>query len=133
MIIRYGLQSKHLRGNYFFPITGAELAEALKNPEPVAEKFKAVARKAVADGASVIIPVPGYISGLFHKTGGLTNLDGALVLDPVAVVVKVAEMLVDFKKVGIEVSRKLQVYGSPGKTLLKKTFETYRSVFKIEY
>ena len=133
MIARYGLQSKHLRGNYIFPVVPEEWANALKDPEPVAEKFKVVARRAIADGASVIIPTPAFISGVFYKIGGLTSLDGALILDPVAVAVKFAEMMVDLKKIGIEVSRKLQVYGSPGKELLDKILETYAPVFKIDY
>jgi len=134
MITRYGLQSKHLRGPYVFPITEWELAEALnKDPKPVADKFIEVAKKAVADGASVIIPVPAFINQLFYKAGGLTNLDGATVLDPVAVAAKVAETLADLKKIGIEVSRTLQVYGCPGPELLKKTFDTYAPVFKIDY
>lgn len=129
-LVRYGLQNKH-RGSYIFSITEEEMAKILKEPEPVAEKFKAVAKKAVADGASVIVPLPAMISQLFYKTGGLTNLDGALVLDPVAVAVKFAEMLADLKKLGIEVSRMLGVYGSPGKELLKKIHETYGPGFKI--
>ncbi len=133
MITCYGLQSKHLRGPYVFPMTENELAVALKEPGPVAEKFKAVAQKAVDDGASVLIPVPSFINMLFYKTGGLTKLGGATVLDPVAVAAKFAEMLVDLKKIGIEVSRTLQVYGSPGKELLEKVFKTYAPVFKIEY
>lgn len=133
MIIRYGLQQKHLRGPYVFQISEAEMVKALKEPEPVAKKFKAVAQKAVGDGASVLIPVPAFVSQLFYETERLTNVDGATILDPVAVVVKIAEMLVDLKKIGIEVSRTLQVYGSPGKELLKKTFETYAEVFKIDY
>lgn len=132
IVVKYGLQSKHLRGPYIFPISENELAKALKAPEPVAEKFKVVARKAVADGASVIIPVPASINQLFYKTGGLTKLDGATVLDPVAVVVKFAEMLVDLKKIGIEVSRTLQVYGSLGKELRNEILKTYAPAFKIE-
>ena len=135
LIRRYGLEQKSLRGNYVVPVTEAELAKILKggDPKPMAEKFKAEAKKAVADGASVVIPVPAHISQLFYKTGGLTNLDGATVLDPVAIAVKVAETWADLKKLGIEVSRTFQVYASPGKELLKKTFETYAPVFKIDY
>jgi len=133
MIRCYGLESKHLQGNYVFPASESELIRAPKEPKPLVKKFKAAAEKAVADGASVIIPVPATIYQLFYRTGGLTNIDGALILDPVAAAMKMAEMLVDLKKVGIEVSRKLGVYGSPGKELLKKASETYAKVFKIDY
>ena len=98
----------------------------------VAKKFKPVVEKAIADGASVIVPIPACIGQLLYKTG-VTKLNGATVLDPVVVVVKVAEMLVDLKKLGIEASRKLQVYGSPGRELLTKVYETYAPIFKIEY
>ena len=54
-------------------------------------------------------------------------------LDPVAVALKMAEMLVDLKKIGIEVSRKLGVAGSPGAELLKQTFATYAKAFRIDY
>lgn len=133
LIVRYGLQSKYLQGNYVFPIIEPDIARALKEPGPLAEKFKAVAEKAVADGASVIIPIPVHISQLFYKIGGLTNLNGALVLDPIAVAVKFAEMLVDLKKLGIEFSKTFQVYASPGRDLLMKAREMYAKVFKIEY
>lgn len=133
LIVRYGLQQKFLRGNYIFPITEVELAKAIEEPEPIAVKVKAIAEKAVADGASVVIPLPVLLSQVLYKTGCPTYLNGALVLDPIAVATKFAEFLVDLKKIGIGVSRTLQVYGSPGKELLKKAFETFSPVFKIEY
>jgi len=127
-----GLSSKHLPGPYWFQSSDEELAQALKNPQPTMEKFKATAEKAVADGASVIIPGPAFLSSLVYKTG-LTQVGDALVLDTISVAVKTGEMLADLKKIGIEFSRKLQVYGSPSKELLKQTFEKYSKVFKIEY
>jgi allantoin racemase len=130
-VVRYGLENKHLRGNYYFPATEEEVALALKNPEPVMEEFKVVARKAIADGASVIVPNPAFLATAAYRTG-LTSLDNVLVLDTISAVVKAAEMFADLKKLGIEVSRKLGVYGHPGKELLQKTFEKYRPVFKIE-
>jgi len=42
-------------------------------------------------------------------------------------------MMADLKKIGIEVSRTLQVYGCPGPDLLRKAFETYSPVLKIDY
>jgi allantoin racemase len=130
-IVRYGLESKHLRGNYYFPTTEEEIALALKDPEPVVEKFKVVARRAIDDGASVIIPHPAFLATAAFRTG-LTALDGIPILDTISAVVKAGEMLADLKKLGIEVSRKLNVYGHPGKELLQKTFDKYRPVFKIE-
>ncbi len=129
---RYGLQSKYLQGNYYFKASEEELASAFKNPGPVMESFKAVAERAVADGASVIIPQATFIALLAYKTG-LTKVGNVPIIDIVGVAVKTAEMLVDLKKMGIEVSRKLQVYGSPGKELLKEAIGKYAKVFKAEY
>ena len=99
---------------------------------PLVYGKKGLAEKAVADGASVIIPNPAFLSSLIYKTG-LTRVGDTLVMDTVSVAVKAAEMLADLKKIGIEVSRKLGVYGSPEKEVLKKAFETYARVFKIDY
>jgi len=124
---QYGLQSRHLQGNYYFDATEEEVAMALKNPEPIIEKFKATAKKAIADGASVIIPSPAFLATLLYNQG-LTKLGDVVVLHTVSVAVKTAEMMVDLKKIGIEVCRKFQVYGSPPRELLEK----YRGVFKLE-
>ena len=130
-IVRYGLESKHLRGNYYFPATEEEVALALKDPKPVMDKFKAVAHRAIEDGASIIVPNPAFLATAAYRTG-LTELDDVLVMDTISTAVKTGEMLADLKKVGVGVSRKLNVYGHPGKELLQKTFEKYRPVFKIE-
>ncbi len=131
-VAKYGLSSKYLQGNYYFTISEDELAMSVKDPMPVAEKFKAEAKKAVADGASVIIPAPGLLPPLLYKVG-LTNVDGATVIDSIGAVAKFAEMLVDFRKIGIEFSRRLGVYALPGKELLKEILDNYSKVFKIEY
>ncbi len=131
MIVGYGLSHKHLR-NYVFNVPEGEVIKALNDPEPIAKKFQSAAEQAVADGASVIIPVPAPIFQAFYRANGPMNIGGAIILDPVAVLVKTAEMLVDLKKVGMEVSRKPGIFASPGKELLQQTFTTYAKVFKIE-
>ena len=107
------------------------MAMAIKNPGPVVERFKAVAEKAVADGASVIIPKPGLLPPLIYKEG-VTSINGATILDPICVAAKFAEMLADLQKIGIGFSRKLGVYGTPDKEMRKEILERYSKVFKIE-
>ena len=133
MVRSYGLESKHLWGNYVFNVPETEVIKGRQDPKSIVEKFKAKAKEAVADGASVIIPVPAPIYQLFFKTEGPTNIQGALVLDPVAVAVKTAEMLVDLKKLGIEISRKPGVCEPPVKEFLEKALETYANAFRIDY
>lgn len=130
-VVRYGFTDKHLRGNYFFPATEEEVALALRDPGPIMEKFTVAARQAIADGASVIVPNPAFLATAAYRTG-LTAIDGVPVLDTITALVKTAEMFADFKRLGIEVSRKLGVYGHPGPELLKEAFEAYRPVFKID-
>jgi len=127
---RYGLWSKYLQGPYICPASEEEIATALKNPGPLLEKFKVVAEKAIADGASVIIPSPAFLTTLAYRAG-LTKLQDALVLDTISVAVKTAEMLADLKKIGIEPSRRIGVYAKPNKESRKKTLESFRKIFKI--
>lgn len=128
---RYGLSSKYLQGPYIYPASEEEIAVALKDPQPLMEKFKAVAERAVADGASVIIPGPAFLGTLAYRAG-VNKIQNALVLDTISVAVKTAEMLVDLKKIGIEPSRRIGVYAKPDKEFRKDAFQRFRKVFKIE-
>ena len=132
LVRRYGLDDKFLKGVYVYEIPEIDLVRGCSEPEKVTAEFRIVAERAVADGASVIIPIPAPIYQLFQRTGGMNNISGATILDPVTVSLKTAEMMVDLKRNGIEVSRKPGVYGSPGKDLLQQALKTYTPVFKIE-
>jgi len=131
-VVRYGLTSKHLRGNYYFPASEEEIALTLKDSKPIMDKFMVVAEKAVDDGASVIVPNPAFLATAAYRAG-ITKIGDVPILDTISMAVKFGEMLADLKQIGIEVSRKLNVYGSPGEELLQRTFDKYRDVFKIEF
>ena len=73
------------------------------------EKFKAAASRAVADGASVIVPGPAFLATLANRAG-LTHVEDALVLDTVSVAMKTAEMLVGPRRAGVVPSRRIGVY-----------------------
>lgn len=128
---RYGLASKLLKGHYYFSMSEDELAESVKDPMPVVQKFREQAERAVAEGASVIIPTPGLLPPLLFKAG-VTNIGGATVLDSISVVAKFAEMMVDLKAIGIDFSRRLGVYALPDDSLRKELLERYSKVFRIE-
>lgn len=128
---RYGLANKYLQGPYIYSASEEEIAIALKDPQPLMKKYKAVAEKAIADGASVLILSPAFINALAYRTG-MTKLHGAVVLDTTSVAIKTAEMLADLKKIGIEPSRRIGVYAKPDKEIRKKVFEQFRKIFKIE-
>jgi Asp/Glu/hydantoin racemase len=130
-IDKYGLTSKYLQGPYIYKASEEEMAIALEDPHPLLEKFKTVAKKAIADGASVVIPSPAFLATLAYKAG-LIKIQDALILDTVSVAVKTAELLVDLKKIGIEPSRRIGVYAKPDESFQKEAFKKLEKVFKIE-
>jgi len=128
---RYGVASRYLRGPYTVPASEEEIATALTRPQSLMQKFKAAAAKAVADGASVIIPAPAFLATLANRAG-LTQVDDALVLDTVSVAVKTAEMLVDLRKAGVGPSRRIGVYCNPGREFEQRSLARMEKVFSIQ-
>lgn len=128
---RYGVANRYLRGPYMVPASEEEIATALTKPQALIDKFKAAASKAVADGASVIIPGPAFLATLASRAG-LTQVDDALVLDTVSVAVKTAEMLVDLRKAGVAPSRRIGVYCKPDKEFEKQAYARMEKVFSIQ-
>ncbi|OPY85948.1 MAG: hypothetical protein A4E71_01837 [Smithella sp. PtaU1.Bin162] len=127
---KYGLTDKYLPGPYFYKSSEGELSTALENPGPVIDKYKEVAQKAVADGASVIILNPAFIAALAYKTGWTKEQD-AVILNPITAVVKTAEMMVDLKNLGFEPSRQIGVYARMEKEKRDEAIKRFEKVFKI--
>lgn len=128
---RYGVSARYLRGPYIVRASEEEIALALKQPQPLLDKFKVAAERAVSDGASVIVPSPAFLATLAYRAG-LTQVQDALVLDTISVAVKTAEMLVDLRKIGIGPSRRIGVYCEPSKELAREALARLQKVFRIE-
>ena len=127
---RYGVAARYLRGPYVVPASEEDIATALARPEALTERFRAVAATAVTDGASVIIPGPAFLATLAHRAG-LTQVDGAPVLDTVAIAVKTAEMRVDLQRAGVAPSRRIGVYCKPDPAFAKAALARLDPVFTI--
>jgi Asp/Glu/hydantoin racemase len=127
---RYGVASRYLRGPYVVRASEEDLATALARPGALIDMFKAVAAKAVADGASVIVPAPAFLSTLAHRAA-LTQVDDALVLDTVSVAVKTAEMMVGLRHAGVTPSRRIGVYARPDAALAREAYDRIGTVFSI--
>ncbi len=127
---RYGVANRYLRGPYVVHASEEEIATALTKPDALMAKFGEAARRAVAEGASVIIPSPAFIATLAHRAG-ITQIDGALVLDTVSVAVKTAEMLVDLRKAGVEPSHRIGVYCKPETGMRRDALKQFEKVFSI--
>jgi allantoin racemase len=129
-IDRYGVASRYLPGPYIVHASEEEIAIALTNPGPLVEKFTVAAKRAVADGASVIVPSPAFLATLAHRAG-LTHVDDALVLDTISVAVKQAEALADLRSIGIAPSRRIGVYCQPQPAFAQESMARLQSVFRM--
>jgi len=69
------------------------------DPAPLIERFCAAARRLVAEGADVVIPGEAPLAVLL-AANGVTEIDGAAVVDPLAAWIGEAERLVDLKRAG---------------------------------
>lgn len=134
MAAHYGLGDRWLPNNYWMNSSREAAYHGYNKLEAFKEGFIPVARQAIRDGASVLIPLSnGVLSQAYASGLTKSGVDGVPVLDGVAIALKTAEALVDLKKLGVTASRKLQVYGHPSQELLEQTLDTYRDTFKIEY
>jgi hypothetical protein len=74
--------------------------------------FEATARRAIAEGADVIIPAEGVFNELLFAHG-VQRIDGVSVMDCVGVTFLYAEMLVNLRRAtGLEVGRRWE-YSRP--------------------
>ena len=89
----------------------------------VTDAFDVAAKRAVAAGAEVIIPCGSH--SVIQAQRGIKEVDGALVLDGLAVLIKMAETAVKIQQItGSFVSRKL-LYQMPGKEIREKAKQAY--------
>lgn len=113
-ISKYGLKER-AAGIQLIPETAEEQGMAMTDAHHGIEAFKKAARKLIANGADVIIPACGWMSPALRMApgaekdypNGLTEVDGAAVLDVLGTTVKMAEALVSLKEAGSSwISRK---------------------------
>ena len=87
------------------------------------QEFDAAARRAVAAGAEVIIPCGSH--AVLQARRGVREIEGALVIDGLAVLIKMAETAVKLHRImGTFVSRKL-LYQKPGEAVLASAKRDY--------
>ena len=100
--------------------------QAFIDPEAhrrVFEEFDSAARRAVAAGAEVIIPCGSH--AVLAARRGVREVEGALIIDGLGILLKMAETAVRIQKfMGTFVSRKM-LYQSPGKVVLEKAKQDY--------
>ncbi len=89
----------------------------------VMDEFDQAARRAVAAGAEVIIPCGSH--AVLQARRGLREIDGALIIDGLAVLMKMAESAVKLQRImGTVVSRK-GLYQAPGAVVRERAKTEY--------
>jgi len=130
-VVRYGVESRYMPGPYIVHASEEEIASSLGKPGPLLDKFIIQAKRAVADGASVIIPGPAFLTTMAYRAG-LKEIDGAPVLDTISLAVKTAEMMVGMNRSGLTPSRCIGAYAKPQGDWVEPAFEKLKTVFKID-
>lgn len=97
---RFGL-SRRLRGFSYVETPAEVMVQALRGePGPFLAAFTGAADRVVSRGAEVIIPGEGLPNEVLWAAG-IRSHRGAAILDPDGMVVKIAELLVDLRRLGI--------------------------------
>lgn len=109
-ITKYGLRSKAIERNPVraLSVSPKEIYDGFNlEYATLVENFKKVAAGCVEDGAEVLIAGCGLISPILYSAG-LTEVQGACIVDPLSASLKLTEALIDLNQVKMPtVSRKL--------------------------
>ncbi len=96
---QYGLTERMVEGGYL-KLRYTDWTNMFKHPDRYVEIITQKAKEIVARGAGILIGVALPIS-VWCLKNGLAEIDGARVLDGFGCAVKMGELMVDLKKIGI--------------------------------
>ncbi|MFC1930012.1 aspartate/glutamate racemase family protein [Chloroflexota bacterium] len=112
---QYGLAERMVQGGCL-DIDYSEMLGMFKNPPPYIEKITKAVKEIVKRGADIIYCSPTPIN-MFCLEQGIKEVDGAHILDNFGCLVKMAELMVDLKNMGI-IRSKHGLYAAPSKEVL---------------
>lgn len=121
----YGLQHK------LGPIVQAnigfyDILEGFNHPTPIIEKFVEAAKKAIEQGADIIIPGEGPMN-IFLATHGIHHVDEVPIIDSFGVGIKMCESLVDLQRIsGMTMTRKGFYHAKPPEEIVEKLRAHYQ-------
>ena len=97
---RYKVTERMVPGSYVnFAFT--DYANLWNKPQPFIDEFMQVAKPLAARGATSLYPAGLYLSQWLIDQG-IREVDGAIIMDPLAIGIKIAELSLDFKRLGIQ-------------------------------
>ena len=97
---RYKVKERMVAGGYVsFAFT--DYAKLWNDPQPFIEAFMKVAQELAGRGAASLYPAGLYLSQWLIDQG-IREVDGAIIMDPLAIGIKTAELMVDLGPIGIK-------------------------------
>jgi Asp/Glu/hydantoin racemase len=124
-IKRLGLTERALPTVLMERTTFADVGKGLDDATAIVQAFSATARKAIALGAEAIIPGQLYLSEAIVRAG-VTRIDEVPIVDGLAAVVKMAEVMADFRRLGIWVTRRGYLHAQPPQDVLEHARKFYK-------
>jgi allantoin racemase len=122
---RLGLSERALPTMTMERTTFADVGKGLQDATALLEAFTVTAKKAIALGAEAIIPGQLYLSEAIVRAG-VTRIDEVPIVDGLAAVIKMAEVMADFRKLGITVTRRGYAHAQPPKDVLEHALKFNR-------
>lgn len=119
----YGLAARHLPfGDLGMDFN--EVQDAFADPARLKTSFLAAARRLAAQGVEVILAACATVNAIVHREG-IREVDGALVLDCNAVLLKMTEAIAELARTtGLGASRRL-LYRRPDRAQLEQWLRLY--------
>ena len=116
---QYGLTERMVPGGYL-NLTYSDWPSLFGQPELYIDTITQKAKEIIARGAGLLIP-SALAFGVWLVENRVTEINGARVLDAFGCAVKMAELMVDLKKIGITRAK----YGPPQKEMLEAMQKLY--------
>lgn len=113
LIKKYGLEDRSLPGTHIGYSHTDLIAACESEPERIVKEVKAAGRTAIKQGCGILVTGFAALS-VFLAEQGIRQIDGVPVLDSQAAVIKAAEMMVDFRRLGMPKPRKGPLFDVSG-------------------
>ena len=123
LVKRYGLQDRFIECDCF-QISLTEVQKGFQDPEIILGPARDVAREAARKGVCMLVNCCGCLNSVIAKHN-VREIEGIPILDGSSAIIKMAEMLVDLKHLGIDRSR-LGLYTPIPKEDLRSLLDLYR-------
>jgi len=124
-IKQYGLEQQFVPCDRF-NLSITDLPKGFSNPAPIVDAVKQASLRAIEQGAGILIPSCNILNMVLVNCG-CRQIDGVSILDTAGALVKMTELMVDLKQIGISRS-KAGFYTS----LSKQELERVRKVYGIK-